>query len=314
MPRAAPLFGSAFWGDEDVELWDVFRKLFFVYLISSPCSTLSGIYKATPKRMADESGLPLELVLHLLGVKMLDAQQLRRILLELVEDAIPKLIEHGRTKNVHYDFDAKTVYVANRFSYQISGNPQWNASGVVGDFMVTRAAKGLWRMFADRYSDKIAKSSLLTAHLGHLNEPSAPLADEMPADVFEDELGETAEPLKGDHPRKPITEEEIEISIQRELNRYAIELPRPDYERIMVLYRSISRGKFGKEYKPEPRLKMIETMRKAPAPAVARAAWLFERAAGISQSKGWPYFKAILEGDAMDWYEQLQKEAETDEG
>ena len=275
----ATMLWSRFWLDEDVESWSVNQRYLFLFLISNPLRTTSGIYYITRKRIHIESLLPIS--------------------------EIDRYLVSEGTKNISYDRQHSVVFIHNALRHMRGGRPNLIARSIVNDYHATSQSVQIWREFSRKYQVTIQSNNELSELFNKVDLTRVP--DAVPLLI---DGGQTFAPsTEGDK-----TDAQIESEIQKVINKLVDSLPKTDFERIMQIYEHFSRKKTGRPYAPRNRLRVINALSEGAPEIHARAAYLFIKADGIGTRKPINYYKAIVENDASEWYAEVQKETRRLEG
>jgi hypothetical protein len=125
MAKYRPFF-CKFWKDPDIQDLEPHEKLLFAYLFTCESTTTSGIYPITPKTIAHETGVDVEVV--------------------------KKFLSNGSFKSLAYDNDNNYVFVKGFKKYNKGGAPNIVKSGIVFDYEKSRCT-GLWSLFIEYYPE-----------------------------------------------------------------------------------------------------------------------------------------------------------------
>ncbi len=109
------------WGDGDFQKMTPRSKLVFLYLLTTPELSESGIFVVTYKTIADNTGIP--------------------------EKEIPHIIT--KLKNIYYDKGTDTVFVVKHLVYNLGGNPEVKVNAVRIERETTHTP--LWAVFDEVY-------------------------------------------------------------------------------------------------------------------------------------------------------------------
>jgi hypothetical protein len=315
--RATPIYGGI-WGDDDFENYDPLKMLLFLFYLTNPMRSVSGVYQCTPKKAQDFTGIPRPLIRHYLGAKPLTAGELRAQLEPLLIAMLERADDSVGFKNVLFDPKHQIVFVKNLVQKSLGGRRDLVAQGFIGDHRKTYKAAELWKEWQRLYREKVDEDPELTRYFEAVNSSKEPRA------FTKEELDRATRP-----PEETLTdraEEAVDRSapkekrwrgygsaIKDELHRYVVEndqgdgivwrLDQDDREGVLrVLEHLTKHATTKKPLVPKRRWEIRSKAGKVPTMQVARAAYVFEDEGCLKEGKRADYFFGILRNSALSWF------------